>query len=315
VTQPTITPLRTPGRAPRVLTIDVEDWFHVCGDDYFSDPRRWGSFVSRVERNLGVLLEVLQTGGHRATVFFLGWIAERYPDLAREASRCGHEIGAHGHFHRRVDEMAPGEFREDLLRARDRIERAAGARVTSHRAAEWSIRHPGDPALAMLIEEGFRCDASVTPVPPLGRAGNPPGPYRVSDGGASIVEIPPLTGRGFGRTLPMGGGWPFRMFSAERLERVENVFRDAGWPAVFTFHPWEFDADHPPMEGLSPLTRLVHFYKLPALPGRFERWLAGGRCVALEDATVQLETLRAADATHPFAPLQTEGSRLPRVSQ
>ena len=69
---PQITLLRTPGRAPRVLTIDVEDWFHVCGDDYFSDPRRWVSFVSHVETNLLSLLDLLEAGGHRATVFFLG---------------------------------------------------------------------------------------------------------------------------------------------------------------------------------------------------------------------------------------------------
>ena len=74
---PVVTPLRTPGRAPRVLTIDAEDWFHVCGDDYYSDPRRWEGFPSRFERTFAWLLERLGRGGHRATVFVLGWIAER----------------------------------------------------------------------------------------------------------------------------------------------------------------------------------------------------------------------------------------------
>ena len=44
---PRITNLRVAGRAPRVLTIDVEEWFHVCGDDYYSDPRRWSGFAPR----------------------------------------------------------------------------------------------------------------------------------------------------------------------------------------------------------------------------------------------------------------------------
>ncbi|HTD52352.1 MAG TPA: polysaccharide deacetylase family protein, partial [Thermoanaerobaculia bacterium] len=211
---PTITPLRTPGRAPRVLTIDVEDWFHVCGDDYFSDARRWDSFASRVERNLALVLELLEAGRHRATVFFLGWIAERHPDLVREAVLRGHEIGVHGYHHRRVDEMAAGEFRQDLLRARDRVEDAAGTRPAVYRAAEWSIRHPGEPALEVLASEGFQCDASVTPVPPLGRADNPAGPYAIGLKEGSLLEMPPLTGPGFARTIPMGGSWPFRMFSA-----------------------------------------------------------------------------------------------------
>ncbi len=284
---PRITPLRVPGRAPRVLTIDVEDWFHVCGDDYFSDPRRWGSFPSRVEKTFLALLELLGRGQHRATVFFLGWIAERHPDLVREAARRGHEIGLHGHLHRRADEMSVLEFRDDLVRARDRVESAAGVRLKSHRAAEWSIRHPEDPALPVLMAEGFLCDASMTPIPPLGRADNWPGPHRIELDG-SLVEVPPLTGRGFGRTIPMGGGWPFRMFSLARLAQAENSFRDVGWPAVFTFHPWEFDPEHPPMEGLSPLLKLVHFYNLRSIPGRFERWLARERCVALEDVLPRL---------------------------
>jgi len=279
-----ITRLRTPGRAPRVLTIDVEDWFHVCGDDYFSDPLRWDSFASRVEQNFAKVLDLLDAGRHRATMFFLGWVADRHPDLVREAARHGHEIGVHGYHHRRVDEMDPAEFREDLLKARDRVEAAAGSRPVAYRAAEWSIRHPADPALGVLVSEGFQCDASVTPVPPLGRSDNPAGPYCVSLDGGSLVEIPPLTGRGFARTIPLGGSWPFRMFSSERVHRAEIAFRDAGWPAVFTFHPWEFDSEHPPMEGLSSLSRLIRFYRLGLLPELFARWLKEERCVALEDA-------------------------------
>jgi peptidoglycan-N-acetylglucosamine deacetylase len=271
-----------------VLTIDVEEWFHVCGDDYYSDPRRWDGFVSRVERNLLGIFERLGKAGHRATLFFLGWLVRRYPDLVRETVARGHEAAVHGDSHRRADEMSVEEFREDLLRSRDTIEKASGTPAACYRAAEWSIRHAGQPALAVLAEEGFACDASMTPVPYLGRNGNLLGPHRIDFDGRSLIEIPPLTGRGFGRTIPMGGAWPFRMFSPERLKRQEDRFRDAGLPAVFTFHPWEFDVDHPPMEGLDPLLRLVHFYNLRGLPERFERWLAQDRCVALADVLPRL---------------------------
>lgn len=288
MSEPRITPLRVPGRAPRVLTIDVEEWFHVCGDDYYSDPRRWSGFAPRIEKTLVGVLDRLERDGHRATLFFLGWIAGRYPGLVREAARRGHEIAVHGDLHRRADEMSREEFRQDLRRARERIEQVCGERVRSYRAAEWSIRHAGQDALGVLVEEGFLCDASMTPVPPLGRAENPPGSHRIEINGGSLVEVPPLTGRGFGRTIPMGGGWPFRMFPAGRLRREEDGFRDAGLPAVFTFHPWEFDAEHPAMEALAPLLKLVHFYNLRGLPERFERWLAADRCVALADVLPQL---------------------------
>ena len=285
---PLITPLRTAGRAPRVLTIDAEEWFHVCGVEAYADPRRWDAFAPRVESTVGWRLDLLARGGHRATFFFLGWIAGRYPDLAREAVRRGHEIGVHGDLHRRADDMTPGQFRDDAVLAREKVERAAGVMPTSYRAAEWSIRHPNDPALAQLAAAGFACDASMTCVPPLGRADNPAGPSRIEFASGSIVEVPPLTGRRFGRPLPMGGAWPFRILSVARLLRAEDAFRDRGHPAVFTFHPWEFDAEHPPMAGLPPITRLVHFAGLAGLTARFTRWLAQERTVALEDAVRQL---------------------------
>jgi polysaccharide deacetylase family protein (PEP-CTERM system associated) len=272
-----------------VLTIDAEDWFHVCGEDYYSDWRRWDSFPSRIEKTFLQLLDLLEEGGHRATIFFLGWVARNRPHLVREAVRRGHEAAVHGDRHRRADEMTLAEFRDDLRRARASIEDAAGAACTTHRAAEWSIRHPADPALAILTEEGFRCDASATPVPPLGRYDNPLGPYRVERNGGGIVEIPPLTGRGFGRRLPVGGGWPFRILPENRIEVAEEAYRERGYPAVFTFHPWEFDTAHPRMEGLPPLLRTVHFLKLRVLPDRFRRWLARDRCVALGDVLGSLE--------------------------
>ena len=150
----------------------------------------------------------------------------------REAVKRGHEIGVHGDRHRRADDMTIEEFREDVRRARAAIEDAAGSRCSAHRAAEWSIRHPADPALRVLSEEGFACAASATPVPPLGRADNPLGPYRVEENGAGIVEIPPLTGRGFGRRLPVGGGWPFRTLPEERVASAERAYRSSGLPGL-----------------------------------------------------------------------------------
>ena len=286
---PVITPLRVAGRGPRVLTIDAEDWFHVCGDGYYEDPRRWDSFVPRIETTLEALFDMMEQGGHRATVFFLGWIARRYPGLVQEASRRGHEIGVHGDLHRRADEMTPDEFRTDLSRGSSAVESASGRPVTVYRAAEWSIRHAGSPALAELARAGFHCDASTMPVPPMGTADNPTGPHRIDRDGWSVTEIPPLTGRAFGRRLPLGGAWPFRVLSEQRLAGAEELARNRGEPAVFTVHPWEFDTAHPSMDGLPALIRAVHFAGLRGLSGRFARWLARERCVAIGDVLPRLQ--------------------------
>ena len=284
----TITPLRVPGRGPRVLTIDAEDWFHVCGDGFYSDPRRWDSFEPRIAVTLSALLDTLEKGSHRATIFFLGWIARRHPELVRDAARRGHEIAVHGDLHRRVDEMTAAEFRDDLVRARGAVEEAGGLQTNAYRAAEWSIREAGSPALEALAREGFRCDASMMSVPPLGSGLNLSGPHRIERDGWSMTEIPPLTGRAFGRKLPLGGAWPFRILSEGRIAAAEDRVRERGEPAVFTIHPWELDGAHPAMDGLSPITRAVHFLGLKGLASRFGRWLARDRCVAIEDVLPRL---------------------------
>jgi peptidoglycan/xylan/chitin deacetylase (PgdA/CDA1 family) len=195
-----------------------------------------------------------------------------------EAARRGHEIGVHGDLHQRADEMSPKEFRQDLRRARESVETAAGVPSMSYRAAEWSIRESGAAALRILAAEGFACDASMMPVPPLGPSDGSSGPCRIAGDGWALTEIPPLTGRAFGRRLPMGGAWPFRVLSVKRLAEAEEAFRADGLPAVFTLHPWEIDSAHPAMEGLSPLARTVHFLGLSGWPDRLRRWL--GRNVA-----------------------------------
>jgi len=272
-----------PSPAPRVLTIDAEDWFHVCGDGYYSDPRRWDGFAPRVEKTLGQLFETLSRGGHRATVFFLGWIARRYPQLVREAAARGHEVGVHGDLHLRADEMSGPEFRDDLRRAKDSVEEAGGVGANAHRAAEWSIREPGAEALGALAEAGFRCDASMMPLRPLGSPENPRGPVRIERDAWWLIELPPLSGAVLGRRLPLGGAWPFRVLPEGTLAAAEGRFREAGWPAVFTLHPWELDDDHPEMDQLPALSRLVHFFGLRGFPARLERWLARDRCVAVRD--------------------------------
>src|SRR5262249_10142031 len=160
---------------------------------------------------------------HRATVFFLGWIARRHPGLVRAAAEKGHEVAVHGDLHVRADEMTREEFRQDLDRARRSIEDAGGAGATAYRAAEWSIRSPAAVAFREPAAGGFRCDASIVPFPPLGSVANHPGPHRIERDGWSMVEMPPLTGRILGLRLPLGGSWPFRILPEPRLAEAERA--------------------------------------------------------------------------------------------
>ena len=262
--------------APAVVTVDLEEWFCVCGDDWYSDPRNWDRFERTIERSGERVRERLGAAGARATFFVLGWVARRYPALVRRIASDGHEVAFHGMTHRRCDEMSRDELRRDLADGKALLEDLSGQPVVGFRAPEWSVRGVNDPVLEMLAAGGYRYDASLTAIPLLGRAGNPPRAVAVTTPSGRVLEFPPLTGRGWGHTLNFGGGWAFRQLRWTRLMARADEFRKGGSPAVFTFHPWEFDPDVPPLVGASPLLRLTRSAHRRRLPRRFERLLARG---------------------------------------
>ena len=69
------------------LSVDLEDWYHVCGPGKTADPAQWDSYESRVARSTERLLSHLRARGTRATFFVLGYIAEREPALIRAVAR------------------------------------------------------------------------------------------------------------------------------------------------------------------------------------------------------------------------------------
>lgn len=259
---------------PSVLTFDLEEWFCVCGEDYYGDPARWAGFEPRVERVTDELLALLAGGGHRATFFTLGWVARRYPALIRRIAKAGHEIGFHGMEHRRCDALSEAELRRELADGRRLLEDLSGSPVIGFRAAEWSVRSLADRALRILAEEGYRYDSSVTPVPLIGRRENDPYPSELRFGSSRILELPPLSGRAYFTTVLIGSSWAFRSVPFRYLRKVEERFRAAGAPPIFAFHPWEFDREHPPMTGLPALLRLAHFGTWVNLRKRLVRLLA-----------------------------------------
>jgi polysaccharide deacetylase family protein (PEP-CTERM system associated) len=275
-----VAPLRF-AHAPSVVTVDLEEWFCVCGDDYYSDVRRWGSLESRIEGNADRVLGLLGAAGRPATFFVLGWIARRHPRLVARIAAAGHEIGFHGMTHRRCDEMSAAELAAELSEGRALLEDLTGKAVAGFRAPEWSIRGVADPALEALAAAGFRYDASISAVPIVGRRGNPEYPVSVRTPSGTIAEFPPLTGRGWGQTVNFGGGWAFRRLAWSRVLGEALRYRREGAPAIFTFHPWEFDTDLPPLIGSSALLRLTRDARRRGLRRRFERLLAAGETSTL----------------------------------
>ena len=267
------------------FTVDLEDWFHVCGvgGDLASD--RWDDLPSRVVPTTRFLLDLLDGCGVKATFFVVGWIAERHPRLVADVREAGHEIGVHGYGHVRAYDLGPELFRQDLQAAVRALAAAGVAEVSCFRAPEWSINDRSLWALEALAEQGFARDASMAPVRIVGNVAYPRRPHvRMTRSGA-IMECPPLVADRFGQVMPIGWGWGLRMSSPARVLRTIEDANTAGYPAVLTVHPWELDPD-PPRVRLPARLHFAHYFRLGGFRERLRAIVGGARFGRIADVAV-----------------------------
>jgi peptidoglycan/xylan/chitin deacetylase (PgdA/CDA1 family) len=72
-------------------------------------------------------------GPRRAVFFMVGEQVERYPSLAAQVARAGHEIALHGYRHRNQMRVSPRWLADDLRRGAAAIADATGAEPTLYR--------------------------------------------------------------------------------------------------------------------------------------------------------------------------------------
>jgi polysaccharide deacetylase family protein (PEP-CTERM system associated) len=256
-----------------VLSVDVEDYFMVEAFSGVVDRKDWDNWESRVVSNTQRTLDLFERHKVKATFFFLGWVADKFPQLVREVHSKGHELACHSFWHRTVYSLSPDEFRADTRAAVHAIEDAAGVKVRGYRAPSWSITKDSMWALDILAEEGFTYDSSIYPirhdlygVPDAKRF-----PYELScSSGGSLQEFPPATVRLFGQNIPGAGGGYLRIFP---LAYTNWVFREYekryGERVVVYFHPWELDPDQPRIKDKLK-SRLRHYANLSQTERRLD---------------------------------------------
>jgi peptidoglycan/xylan/chitin deacetylase (PgdA/CDA1 family) len=107
-----------------ILTIMLEDYFHVEAFQGLIHPDQWYRFDTRFEQNTLRALDLLDRFNIKATFFVLGWVADKQPEIIAEVARRGHELASRGYFHRDMRNISPADFREDLIRSREALEHA-----------------------------------------------------------------------------------------------------------------------------------------------------------------------------------------------
>ena len=211
-----------------VFTVDLEEWFHICGVGGAARGLSTGigcrRASSRPRGSCSICSIALNV---RATLFVVGWVAERHPRLIEACGRPGTKSDRTA-----IATSAPtisGPTPSAPIFARASAPDAAGvrSRVTMFRAPEWSINDRSLWALDTLAGKGSRVDASMAPVRIVG------------DGHVSALSsyaATPAPGRsskcrrssriGSGQVMPMGWGWGLRMSSPRRVLRaIEAVNR------------------------------------------------------------------------------------------
>ena len=265
--------------APAVLnamTIDVEDYFQVSAFEGLAPRHKWDTFESRVVRNTTRLLDLFDETNLKGTFFVLGWVAERFPQLVRDIAGRGHELASHGYLHRLVYDITKDAFRDDIRRSKDIIESASGCAVLGYRAPSYSITPRSLWAFDILIEEGYRYDASVFPIH-HDRYGIPPSPrepYVIRRSAGTLIEAPGSAVRLGGWNLPVGGGGYFRLlpygWTRWGLHRINTR---EGRGAIFYLHPWEIDADQPRLPA-GVLGRIRHYRNLGETEARLRQLIS-----------------------------------------
>jgi polysaccharide deacetylase family protein (PEP-CTERM system associated) len=262
-------------RVVNAFSVDVEDYFQVSALASAIPRETWSSRDLRVERNTGVLLDLLAERNLRGTFFVLGWIADRCPALVKRIAAAGHEVASHGYSHQLIYNQTPDEFRDETTRSKRLLEDLIGAPVIGYRAASFSITQKSLWALDTLIDLGFQYDSSVFPIH-HDRYGIPdasPEPHIIkAPSGRGIAEFPMSAATFFGVKVPVSGGGYFRIFPYWLIRAGLKQINEQQRPFTFYLHPWEVDPEQPRVK-VGAVSRFRHYTNLDRCEPRLRELL------------------------------------------
>lgn len=256
----------------KILTFDIEEWFHILDNAQTKSTSEWSKFDSRIRIGMDLIYDILEKTEKSATFFVVGWIAEKYPEIIREISDRGFEIGSHTHLHQLVYEQDKKTFYDDVEKSIKTLEDCSGKKVTSFRAPGFSITKNNRWAFEVLHELGIKKDSSVFPA---SRAhGGLPSynlaiPSIIEYNGIKLKEFPINTHTILGKPFIFSGGGYFRLLP---YKTIKNWTIQSNYVMTY-FHPRDFDNDQPIVPGLSLQRRFKSYLGIKNCKPKLEKWL------------------------------------------
>jgi polysaccharide deacetylase family protein (PEP-CTERM system associated) len=224
------------------LSIDWEDFGQLLGRDktgIITPP-----LPGTIDRQTGIILDMLGETGKKATFFILGMLAQYRPDLVKKIALHGHEIALHGNNHLNKRKLTRDEVFKSLDDTKKLVTDIIGGPVFGFRAPYFSIDETNLFVLEILTELGLIYDSSIFPIKlkRYGIAGfDKADKLYVLPNGREIVELPLTVVPLYGKYVPVAGGGYMRAFPRFFLDRIFKRL-DANQQNVMLYmHPYEFD--------------------------------------------------------------------------
>ena len=256
----------------KILTFDIEEWFHILDNKETKSIIEWSKFDSRISIGMNLIFDILEKTEKPATFFVVGWMAEKYPDIIKEISNRGFEIGSHTHLHQLAYKQDRQTFYSDVEKSIKTLEDCIGKKVTSFRAPGFSITENNKWAFEVIHELGITKDSSVFPA---GRAhGGLPSyntaiPSIINYNGIKLKEFPINTHNILGKSFIFSGGGYFRLLP---YKIIKNWTLKSKYIMTY-FHPRDFDIQQPLVPGLSLPRRFKSYIGIKKCKSKLENWL------------------------------------------
>ncbi len=215
-----------------VISMDVEDWYHTYFPELDVDRS-----ISLLD-GLDVALDIMDQKKIKGSFFVVGEIAKKISKKLQSMDKAGHDIACHNWVHLRPVTMPVDEYKEQLIKAKVKLEEILGHSVVGYRAPSFGI---DDEHYEAMIECGFKYDSSKLKPQKSDKYGVLnlkgfqeiyPCIYRRGDftefevSTQKIGSMNMLLGGGYIRMLP----WPF-------MKNMTAKYLKTGQPYVMYIHP------------------------------------------------------------------------------
>lgn len=250
-----------------ILTIDVEEWFHLLNVDYLIIDKQ---FEGRIENNVERLFSILEATDIKATFFILGSIAKNYPLLVKRIAER-YDIGTHGYSHQLVSRFTKEEFKEDLSLSINIIEDIIGKKITKYRAPGFSVWK--ERYFEIIADCGIEIDCSVSSINHSygKKIINESKPCIIDCNGRKIKELPPTTISLLNKKIGFLGGGYFRLFPYWLIKRWTKELQDDY--LLSYIHPRDLDYGQPMLKNLPMIRKFKSYVGLKGAEKKLRQWL------------------------------------------